>query len=81
MTARTNRQQVTPELRQWIVEQAQAGHGAEAVLKAMGVPDDEAERTLRVSFGWNTTREEVERFIVLLLQAGVLCFQHLRPST
>lgn len=29
------RQQVTPELRKWIVEQAQAGHGAESVLKAM----------------------------------------------
>ena len=28
-------QQVTPELRKWIVEQAQAGHGAEAVLKSM----------------------------------------------
>lgn len=28
-------QAVTPELRQWIVEQAQAGHGAEAVLEAM----------------------------------------------
>jgi len=32
------------------------------VLKAMGVPDVEAERTIRVSLGWNTTREEVERF-------------------
>jgi prolyl 4-hydroxylase len=30
-----NAQAVTPELRQWIVEQAQAGHGAEAVLEAM----------------------------------------------
>lgn len=28
-------QQVTPELRKWIVEQAQAGHTAESVLKAM----------------------------------------------
>ena len=28
-------QQVTPELRRWIVEQAQSGHGAEAVLKSM----------------------------------------------
>lgn len=28
-------QQITPQLRRWIVEQAQAGHGAEAVLKAM----------------------------------------------
>lgn len=31
----TSTQKVTPQLRQWIVEQAQAGHGAEAVLKAM----------------------------------------------
>jgi prolyl 4-hydroxylase len=29
------KQPITPELRQWIVEQAQAGHTAEAVLKAM----------------------------------------------
>ena len=28
-------QQVTPQLRQWIVEQAQAGHSAQSVLKAM----------------------------------------------
>lgn len=33
--SRTSTQKVTPQLRQWIVEQAQAGHGAEAVLKAM----------------------------------------------
>ncbi|MBN9412111.1 MAG: 2OG-Fe(II) oxygenase [Burkholderiales bacterium] len=30
-----SRQAVTPELRQWIVEQARAGHGPEAVLKSM----------------------------------------------
>jgi prolyl 4-hydroxylase len=29
------KQQVTPELRKWIVDQAQAGHSAESVLKAM----------------------------------------------
>jgi prolyl 4-hydroxylase len=34
-------QQVTPELRKWIVEQAQAGHSAESVLKAM------------IASGWN----------------------------
>jgi len=28
-------QQITPQLRQWIVEQAEAGHSAEAVLKSM----------------------------------------------
>ncbi|MEZ0308408.1 MAG: 2-oxoglutarate-dependent dioxygenase, partial [Ramlibacter sp.] len=31
----THSQQITPQLRQWIVEQAQAGHGADAVLKSM----------------------------------------------
>ena len=47
-------QQVTPQLRQWIVEQAEAGHGAEAVVKAMlasgwqeDVAVDALERTLR----------------------------------
>jgi prolyl 4-hydroxylase len=33
-TTRTE-QQVSPELRKWIIEQAQAGHNAESVLKAM----------------------------------------------
>jgi len=32
------------------------------VLEAMGLDQDLASRTIRVSFGWNTTREEVERF-------------------
>ena len=32
------------------------------VLEAMGVERDVAERTIRVSLGWNTTREEVQRF-------------------
>jgi prolyl 4-hydroxylase len=31
----TQTQQVTPQLRQWIIEQAEAGHGPEAVVKAM----------------------------------------------
>ena len=35
MTTTQARQQVTPELRKWIVEQAGAGHSAESVLKAM----------------------------------------------
>ncbi|MFI4926792.1 MAG: 2OG-Fe(II) oxygenase [Burkholderiales bacterium] len=35
MTMTRSQQQVTPELRKWIVEQAQAGHSAESVLKAM----------------------------------------------
>jgi len=37
------------------------------VLTAMGVPDDIADRTIRVSFGWTTTRAEVERFCELWL--------------
>ena len=41
MSTTGTRQQVTPELRQWIVDQAQAGHSAESVLKAM------------VASGWN----------------------------
>lgn len=32
------------------------------VLDAFGVPDDVAARTIRVSIGWNTTAEELERF-------------------
>ena len=35
MTTTGTKQQVTPQLRQWIIEQAQAGHSAESVLKAM----------------------------------------------
>jgi prolyl 4-hydroxylase len=35
MSGAVQSQQITPELRRWIVEQAQAGHGAEAVLKSM----------------------------------------------
>ncbi len=35
MTTTQSQQQVTPELRQWIIQQAQAGHPAESVLKAM----------------------------------------------
>ena len=53
MTTQTQ-QQVTPELRKWIVEQAQAGHSADSVLKAMmasgwseEVATDAMESTLR----------------------------------
>ena len=35
MSTTDSKQQVTPELRKWIVEQAEAGHGADSVLKAM----------------------------------------------
>ena len=32
------------------------------VLTAMGVADEIADRTIRISFGWTTTRAEEERF-------------------
>ena len=35
MSRTQDRQQVTPELRQWIIAQAEAGHGAESVLASM----------------------------------------------
>ena len=35
MSTTQTQQQVTPELRKWIIDQAQAGHTAESVLKAM----------------------------------------------
>jgi prolyl 4-hydroxylase len=35
MSGAVKNQPITPELRRWIVEQAQAGHGAESVLKSM----------------------------------------------
>ncbi|MEO1968317.1 MAG: aminotransferase class V-fold PLP-dependent enzyme [Sphingomonadaceae bacterium] len=38
------------------------------VLEAMGVDPDIAARTIRVSLGWNTTREEVERFCDIWLE-------------
>ena len=54
MSTTGTKQQVTPQLRQWIVEQAQAGHSAESVVKAMlasgwseDVAVDAMEETLR----------------------------------
>lgn len=38
------------------------------VLRAMSIPDDITDRTIRVSFGWNTTRAEVERFCEVWLE-------------
>lgn len=53
-TTQQTRQQVTPELRQWIIDQAEAGHTADSVLKAMlasgwseDVAVDAMETTLR----------------------------------
>ncbi len=54
----TGQQTITPQLRQWIVEQAQAGQSAEAVLKSMlasgwneDVAIDAMESTLRAHLG------------------------------
>ena len=54
MSTTDTRQQVTPELRQWIVDQARDGHSAESVLQAMlasgwteDVAVDAMESTLR----------------------------------
>ncbi len=54
MSANAPTQAITPQLRQWIVEQAQAGHAPDAVLKAMreagwseDVAIDAMESTLR----------------------------------
>lgn len=41
MSSTGQRQEITPQLRQWIVEQAQAGHGPQAVLDSM------------IASGWN----------------------------
>ena len=38
------------------------------VLQAMQVEPEVADRTIRASFGWNTTREEVERFAEVWLE-------------
>jgi len=35
---------------------------ASPVLQAMGMPGDAAQRSIRVSYGWDTTADEVERF-------------------
>nr|WP_145550315.1 2OG-Fe(II) oxygenase [Variovorax boronicumulans] len=59
MSANAPTQAVTPQLRQWIVEQAQAGHAPDAVLKAMrdaGWDEDVAIEALE-----NTLREHLEQ--------------------
>ena len=35
------------------------------VLAAMGVPEDEARCALRVSFGWDSAEEDIERFVAV----------------
>jgi prolyl 4-hydroxylase len=58
------KQQVTPELRQWIVDQAQAGHGAESVLKAMlasGWTEDVAVEAMEATLRGHLESQAVEQ--------------------
>lgn len=59
MNVTPTQQQITPELRKWIVEQAEAGHGAESVLQAMlasGWSEDVAVEAME-----STLRDHLER--------------------
>ena len=60
----TSTQKVTPQLRQWMVEQAQAGHGAEAVLKAMlaaGWQEDVAVEAMEATLRGHLDRHAVQQ--------------------
>jgi prolyl 4-hydroxylase len=60
-TAQT--QQITPELRGWIVEQAQAGHSAETVVKSMlasGWKEDVAVEAMETTLRDHLERQAVE---------------------
>jgi prolyl 4-hydroxylase len=60
----TPAQQITPQLRQWIVEQAQAGHGAEAVLKAMvaaGWQEDVATQAMETTLRGHLEEQAVQQ--------------------
>jgi prolyl 4-hydroxylase len=57
-------QQVTPQLRQWIIEQAKAGHGPEAVVKAMlasGWQEDVAVGALESTLRGHLEQEAVQQ--------------------
>jgi prolyl 4-hydroxylase len=61
---RERTQQITPELRQWIVEQAQAGHGPETVLSSMlasGWNEDVAVEAMEATLQDYLKRREVEQ--------------------
>lgn len=61
---RIQTQPITPELRRWIVEQAQAGHGAEAVLKSMlasGWEEDIAVEAMEVTLREHLAQQAVEQ--------------------
>ena len=59
MNVTPTQQQITPELRKWIVDQAEAGHAAESVLQSMlasGWSEDVAVEAME-----STLREHLER--------------------
>jgi prolyl 4-hydroxylase len=59
-----SQQQITPQLREWIVEQAQAGHGAEAVLKSMlasGWTEDVAVEAMETTLRLHLEQDAVRR--------------------
>ena len=63
MSMTDTKQPVTPELRQWIVEQAQAGHSAESVLKAMlasGWAEDVAVEAMEITLRGHLEDKAVE---------------------
>jgi prolyl 4-hydroxylase len=60
----TQTQQITPQLRQWIVDQAQAGHGPDAVLKAMmasGWSEDVAIEAMESTLKGHLEKQAVEQ--------------------
>jgi prolyl 4-hydroxylase len=59
----THTQAITPQLRQWIVEQAEAGHAAEEVLKSMiasGWNEDVAIEAMESSLRWHLEKKAVQ---------------------
>lgn len=63
MNTTDTKQTVTPELRQWIVDQAQAGHSAESVLQAMlasGWTEDVAVEAMEATLRGHLEAEAVQ---------------------
>jgi prolyl 4-hydroxylase len=60
----TQTQQITPQLREWIVEQAQAGHSAEAVVKSMlasGWAEDVAVEAMETTLRGHLDQQAVQQ--------------------
>jgi prolyl 4-hydroxylase len=60
----TQTQQITPQLREWIVEQAQAGHSAEAVVKSMlasGWAEDVAVEAMEATLRGHLDQQAVQQ--------------------